>query len=106
MGGQIKIQSETNKGSKFWFILPIVPKKEVPKTFGEAMNLRPTIDEYEESSGTSEELDGKLDSQKYDSDEEEQENYGLPENFAMTSQILHENILMSFFPGNNVLFQD
>eukprot|EP00347_Sterkiella_histriomuscorum_P019208 403342524 len=101
LGGLIKVHSQKGEGSKFWFILPVVQKRvENSMNQGESSaHKNPANIEDTEASGSEEE---KLEFiQKYSSEDEDESNYGLPENFAMTSQMLHDNILINFFQPQN-----
>ncbi len=65
--------------------MPTFPKKEIPVSFADAMQeeAKSQIEEYDESSRSDYNNDGEINTQKYSSEEVSQ--YGLPENFAMTS---------------------
>ena len=52
----------------------------------------------EEALSVTESYSGDCDVDPYESEDEEHK--GLPEDFAMTSQNLQQNILLSFFPAN------
>jgi hypothetical protein len=122
MGGQIKVHAVKDKGSKFWFVLPITPVRinggnDILNIAADASGMM-VDNQFKNSKATENGSTGQQNgdtsyNQKmmyheesyeskdldvddiYESDENQQ---GIPANLAMTSHMMNENILLSFFP--------
>ncbi|TNV86947.1 hypothetical protein FGO68_gene10164 [Halteria grandinella] len=128
MGGQIKVHAIKDKGSKFWFILPITPlgqkqqgadvslgTGENSQLVGEGTLKNSRVTEavasghLEHSGHNRGHFDGHDESYEskdlelediYESDQEGAQQRGIPANLAMTSHQMNENIILSFFPAH------
>ena len=118
MGGVIKVNAIKDKGSKFWFILPITPFKNSLndiRPIGESVGLITMENVMRGSKVTDSQKDGSIqknvfNEESYESKdveiediyESEEAMLGIPAGIALTSHMMNDNILISFFPAHNV----
>jgi hypothetical protein len=115
MGGIIKVNAVKDKGSKFWFILPIAPIRNSHNemrpigesgvvTMENVMKGSKATDSQHEGSNNhklfNEESYESKDVEIEDIYESEEGLLGIPAGIALTSHMMNENILISFFPNH------